>query len=864
VTQITLDAYFDEIRSLLNEGQFKRAETHCRYILDSYPRSIQATRHLGSALLEQDDYEGAAELFGRVLEADPADFTALTGMGYASDGMGDEAGARGNFERASEVAPFNRVVVKELERLPSADDGDKSGQAAGMSAGALAHQYMRLGWHREAVVLLNELLAIDSTRADYQAMRAEALLRSGNTTGALQQCAEILQKHPKNLQANGVMAELFVTMDRKRKAVERLEQIRQALLPTNRSVDPSRMPGKAFADSGLVALEDEITIEKLDYRPLEEEGMVEAESWLTRQAEIAPESEVKDSEAPDDEYLARQLGEIAEREEEEPASEWMAEGLTSDEAMLDESGEEPFVELPDILETEAVEPELELADDGEDAVIEADEAVLPAEPEEEALAAAAEAAPATEQAEGEWLGEEFVGDAEPVDESDADESGREGRGEEGPESIVSEWSDVEETKLVEVVDETEIAEEADSAFDEAVEGEFAPAIAPLVKGFAAEDEAAEERLAEDSEAEVESDVIELGPGTEEMAAEPEAELDEPFDAVEIENELAGLVDERLETDSEPAVLAAADAIVAEDEGAEETAADEGEEESLDTFEFERDESEWTAAEASPEELTAVDDIAGEPADAFEEADQSEYEAESEPFADQLVLEDEPVEEIRQDADLADLVNSITSAEKEREVPAWLQDQAASGAEETSAEELQVKSGQIDDAIDDAIGEIADKATSETAELTEVMDELAEEAEESVEPLETLEQDVLATEVVEEAFEPIDTIEFTSEIEAEAEITEQADEPAISFPTGPPVPSWLAGLGERAAELTRRSEDEERSDDSSALYSALPNLDLADQIPDDPDEALAWFERLAREEQRPDSADDGPDSESAGD
>jgi Flp pilus assembly protein TadD len=85
MVEVTLCEYCEEIDSLIDQGAFDAAISHCQHILKIHPKYLKVYSLLGKAALEKGDLEAAADLFSRVLSMDPEDFVARVGMSIASD-----------------------------------------------------------------------------------------------------------------------------------------------------------------------------------------------------------------------------------------------------------------------------------------------------------------------------------------------------------------------------------------------------------------------------------------------------------------------------------------------------------------------------------------------------------------------------------------------------------------------------------------------------------------------------------------------------------------------------------------------------------------------------------------------------------
>ena len=73
MTTVTLHEYLKKIDSLIDENRLDEAIAHCHYILEKYPRFIPAYRLMGKAYVEKYYFDEAADLFQRVLSAEPND-----------------------------------------------------------------------------------------------------------------------------------------------------------------------------------------------------------------------------------------------------------------------------------------------------------------------------------------------------------------------------------------------------------------------------------------------------------------------------------------------------------------------------------------------------------------------------------------------------------------------------------------------------------------------------------------------------------------------------------------------------------------------------------------------------------------------
>lgn len=60
---VSLRAYNRESEQLIDNGRYDEAIAHCKHILQSFPKYIEAYRNLGKTLLEAKRYPEARDIF---------------------------------------------------------------------------------------------------------------------------------------------------------------------------------------------------------------------------------------------------------------------------------------------------------------------------------------------------------------------------------------------------------------------------------------------------------------------------------------------------------------------------------------------------------------------------------------------------------------------------------------------------------------------------------------------------------------------------------------------------------------------------------------------------------------------------------
>src|SRR5689334_20016866 len=110
MTKTSLQNYDAQVKKLLDQQAFDEAIQWAQHLLRTYPKFIQGYQMLAEAALEHGDLREAADLFRRVLSADPENFMAHAGLSmiYTEEGILDEA--LWQMMRAFELAPANGEI----------------------------------------------------------------------------------------------------------------------------------------------------------------------------------------------------------------------------------------------------------------------------------------------------------------------------------------------------------------------------------------------------------------------------------------------------------------------------------------------------------------------------------------------------------------------------------------------------------------------------------------------------------------------------------------------------------------------------------------------------------------------------------
>ncbi|MBV6396278.1 MAG: hypothetical protein HFACDABA_01876 [Anaerolineales bacterium] len=208
MANVPLRAYIREIEMFIDRGNTDEAIAHCRHILSTYPKHLDAYRMLGKASLESKRYNEAADVFKRVLLVAPDDFVSHVGMSIIYDDQKRLEDTIWHMERAFEVQPSNSAVQAELQRLYGQRDGREPHKIR-LTRGALAHMYVQGELYSQAIGEIRSVLAEDPGRFDMLALLAFSQYRSGQKADASESCSQLLNKSAYCLVANQILVEIL-------------------------------------------------------------------------------------------------------------------------------------------------------------------------------------------------------------------------------------------------------------------------------------------------------------------------------------------------------------------------------------------------------------------------------------------------------------------------------------------------------------------------------------------------------------------------------------------------------------------------------------------------------------------------------
>ena len=213
MAEIALQEYCQQIENTIEQGLYAEAVAHGKHILKQYPKHVATYRLLGQAMLESGQSDKAADMFNRVLSANPESLIAWIAMSelYAERGELDAAAL--HLELAFEQSSNNELIEEELRKLYSKRDGVDHPRVQ-LTRGALARLYLKADLLPRAISEFRSLLEEHPDRADLAVALAESLWRNEQRLEASQVCQKLLDTLPYCIKANLILGEIWASSGR--------------------------------------------------------------------------------------------------------------------------------------------------------------------------------------------------------------------------------------------------------------------------------------------------------------------------------------------------------------------------------------------------------------------------------------------------------------------------------------------------------------------------------------------------------------------------------------------------------------------------------------------------------------------------
>ena len=257
---ISLKAYISRVDTLLTVGNLDEVAHHCRHILLSYPKNLEASHMLGQALVQMGGNSSEAQaLLRRVLATTPDDAATHAAIGEIHENGGQFTEAIWHLERASEHATENRSYRERLRNLYRMQRGEGAELPEGLP-GAVARRQIREGQRVQAIRTLKSALKAEPGRQDLRLLLARAQWDAEKRLDAAESALDVLEALPWCLHANRIVASLWLAELRPSDARPFLERIHD--------VDPYlslRLASNSPPD------EHTWTLTELDYRQVDQD-----------------------------------------------------------------------------------------------------------------------------------------------------------------------------------------------------------------------------------------------------------------------------------------------------------------------------------------------------------------------------------------------------------------------------------------------------------------------------------------------------------------------------------------------------------------------------------------------------------------
>ena len=229
MNNLDLYQYLEKIKELISNSKYGEAVAHCQHILLQQPRHIGTYKLMGQAYLAAGIFQQAADVFKRVLSADPSDFDAHYGLALVAQDANEFSQAIWHIEHAHEIESNNNAALELRESLYQQANLPIP-ETKGMSLPSVARLYVRGGIYDQAVEELTRLLDAYPDRYDWKILLVEALWGSGKNMEALKQAESLLELLPNSIVLRAVVGDIWLQNERETVADQHLDILQELVL----------------------------------------------------------------------------------------------------------------------------------------------------------------------------------------------------------------------------------------------------------------------------------------------------------------------------------------------------------------------------------------------------------------------------------------------------------------------------------------------------------------------------------------------------------------------------------------------------------------------------------------------------------
>ena len=114
---LSLRAYLQKIETSIEENNIDKAISQSLYLLQKFPKNLNAFQVLSKALLQKQDFKNADKVFDIILQIEPDDFVSHIGKSIIAESNHSLDSAIEQMKFAFETQPANEGLQNELKRL---------------------------------------------------------------------------------------------------------------------------------------------------------------------------------------------------------------------------------------------------------------------------------------------------------------------------------------------------------------------------------------------------------------------------------------------------------------------------------------------------------------------------------------------------------------------------------------------------------------------------------------------------------------------------------------------------------------------------------------------------------------------------
>jgi len=205
---LSLRAYLQKIETSVEENNIDKAISQSLFLLQKFPKNLNAFQVLSKALLQKQDFINADKVFDIILQIEPEDFVSHIGKSIIAEFNHFLESAIEQMKFAFEIQPANEGLQNELKRLMLASDGVEPNKIL-LTRGALIKMYLKGKLYPQAISEARIGISESPQRIDYKIAMAKSFFESGDLIQAVETCVEVISHLPYCLPANLILDQIL-------------------------------------------------------------------------------------------------------------------------------------------------------------------------------------------------------------------------------------------------------------------------------------------------------------------------------------------------------------------------------------------------------------------------------------------------------------------------------------------------------------------------------------------------------------------------------------------------------------------------------------------------------------------------------